>query len=69
MTVHLTMRSKCTCSNNTNNNANTNQQGFKPSNLFSNYINNSNNNLIQRNVTIVLLDSKYLDFSFDVSFF
>jgi hypothetical protein len=68
MTVHLTMRSKCTCnSNNNNTNANTNQ-GFRSSTLFSNYI-NSSNNLNQRNVTIILLDSKCLDFSYDVNFF
>ncbi len=67
MTVHLTMRSKCTCNNNT-----TTTNSLK-SNLINNYINNNNNNttsssnLTQRVVTIILLDSTHIDFNFDVS--
>ena len=61
MTVHLAMRSKCSC-----NSTITNNNGLK-SNLINNYING--NSFTQRNVSIVLLDSKYLDFSYDVSIF
>lgn len=76
MTVYLKMRHKqCTCNNNniSNNNQNNNSisSSFK-SNIFNNYLNSSSNNNInninnQRYVTIVLLDSTYLDFLYDVS--
>ena len=74
MTVHLAMRSKCTCnsscsssSNQINTSSSNASQLFKTS--ISNYINSGNNlsSNHQRNVTIVLLDSKYMDFSYDVS--